>query len=357
MVPNLTSDLAGQLIDRLGGEEAYFNYTHEQLRAVAQLPERMTSSAMRAKLLNDAAKEQKFICSKSIEALYFRDSGYPTRLLECQDGPVMLYKIGDADFESRHIVGIVGTRHATSYGIEATTRIVRDLSDKLGDLIIISGLAYGIDVAAHKAALDCGVPTVAVTAHPLNTIYPADHRGVAVQMIKAGGALVTEYPTSSIVHRVNFLARNRIVAGLSDVLIVVESDFKGGAMVTAGLAGDYNRDVYAVPGRVVDRYSRGCNSLIARNKAKIFIDADDIIASMGWEPKETEGQQKELPLVNSPEEQAVIEYLVANPGARQPEIMVATGIPIGRLKDIMFNMEIDDKILNTAGGKYMALTT
>lgn len=357
MVRGLHAGLARHLLARIDTESAFFEMSYDALRAVGGLPERMADSAMRADLLRKAADEERFVRANDIEALYFAGSDYPTRLTECADGPTMLYKLGNADLESRHVVGIVGTRNATSYGVDTATKIVSELNDRLDSLVIVSGLAYGIDVAAHKAALSCNVPTVAVSAHPLNSIYPADHRGVAVKMIEAGGALVSEYPTSSVVHRNNFLERNRIIAGLCDVVIVVESDIKGGAMVTAHIAADYDREVYAVPGRLCDTRSRGCNFLIAKNRAAIYTDVDDLVESMGWHADKVAGQQKEMTFDLSPEEQTIIDYLVNNPGATQSEIMLATKISPSRLKDTLFNMEMCDMVMCMAGGKYTALTT
>lgn len=356
-IRQLHADTARQLLARIGTEERFFTASQQQLHSIANLPHRITDTQYRQTLLDNAAAEERFIKSNDIAPLYFNDEDYPTRLTQCNDAPVMLYKLGKADMDCRHCVAIVGTRHATPYGLNATARIVQELSQKLDGLLIISGLAYGIDVAAHKAALDAGVPTVAVCAHPLNTIYPADHRGVAVSMLERGGALVSEYPTCSIVHRANFLERNRIVAGLCDALIIVESDLKGGAMVTAKLAAEYDREVFALPGRMTDTYSRGCNALIAASRAHIFTDTDSMIETMNWSSRPAQGTQMELPLELSPAEQSVIDFLVANPGATINELIISTGLPMGQLKDVLFGLEMDDRIMSIAGGKYTAIPT
>lgn len=357
MVRNLNAELAGQLLTRVGDESSLFTKTSSELNAIGRLPDTLLSADYRNDLMRRAEIEERFVLSNDIQCRYFTDVTYPSRLSNCDDGPVMLYQLGCTDLESQHIVAVVGTRHATPYGVDVTSRIVHDLAERLDDLVIVSGLAYGIDVAAHKAALDAGVPTVAVVAHPLNTIYPADHRGVAVQMLRQGGALVSEYSTTDQVHRANFLARNRIVAGLADCTIVVESDTKGGSLVTAGLAQAYNREVFAVPGRLTDRYSRGCIDMISGNRAHIYTGADDLIAEMGWTKRAEAGEQLTMAVELSPHEEQIIEFLTRNPASRINDIMLATEIPAGQLKDLLFNMEMKDLVISMAGGKYSAITT
>lgn len=355
MIKNINSTLAGQLLARVGDEDALFSMSRSELSALGRLPGYLTDPAYRQQLLQRAQAEERFIMSNDIETLYFRGPCYPSRLSNCEDGPVMLYQIGQTNLEARHIVSIVGTRHATPHGIDITSRIVHELAERLDDLVIVSGLAYGIDVAAHKAALECGIPTVAIAAHPLNTIYPADHRGVAVKIIRQGGALVSEYSTSHEVHRANFLARNRIIAGISDVTIVVESDAKGGSLVTARMAMDYDREVFAVPGRLTDKYSRGTLNLISTDRAHIYVSADDFIDEMGWESRPVEGDQGTLKLELNPVETQILSYLTSNPASRVNDIMIGTGIPNGQLKDALFTMEMKDLIMSMPGGKYSAL--
>ena len=355
MLKNINLDIANQLLLHIGEEKALFTMEPSALSAIGRLPESITDENYRESLLKRAKEEERFIIANDIHPLYFSESVYPSRLLNCNDAPVMLYKLGDLNLDARHVISIVGTRRATHYGIEMTNRIVRQLADTLDDVIIVSGLAYGIDVAAHKAALDCNIPTVAVTAQPLNTIYPADHRGVAVKILREGGAILTEYSTSHEVHRANFLARNRIIAGLSDVTIVVESDSKGGSLVTAALAGEYDREVYAVPGRLTDKYSQGTLNLIASNRAHPYISVEDLISEMRWEPKPQVGEQQTLPIDMKPEEKMIYDFLMENPASRENEIMLATGIPAASLKDFLFGMELKDMIMSIAGGKYTAL--
>jgi DNA processing protein len=250
------------------------------------------------------------------------------------------------------MIAIVGTRHATAYGVEFVNRLVKNLAEQLDDLVIVSGLAYGIDIAAHRAALTEGVPTAAVLAHGLNTIYPADHRSAAKRIIGEGGMLITEYKSSSATHKGNFLARNRIVAGLCDAVIVVESDSRGGAMSTARIADAYNREVMAVPGRVSDTYSRGCNELIANRTASIIRDAEDVMNIMGWSAKPKAGTQKEMFADITPTEQKIIDYISANPDATVNEICVGLSMPYSQLSSELFEMEMKDQIIVLPGGKY-----
>ena len=271
---------------------------------------------------------------------------------------MVLYRLGKCDLNAKHVVSVVGTRRATAYGLRFTADLIAGLASRLDGLIVVSGLAYGIDVAAHRAALQADVPTVAVVAHGLRTLYPADHRDVARRIIDSGGAIVTEYVSDASVHRGNFLARNRIVAGLADALVLVESDARGGAMVTASIASAYNRDVFALPGRVTDRYSRGANALIQANKAVMLRDADDLIDAMNWQTKPQPGSQGTLDFAHdtepelSPEMEVIVEYMRKNPTATINDIASGLAIPYRLLSARMTEMEMDDIVTALPGGIY-----
>jgi DNA processing protein len=202
-----------------------------------------------------------------IKTLFLTEADYPQRLKNCNDSPVLLYYKGNADLNAEKIVAIVGTRKATTYGKEMTKKLVAELSAQ--DVLIVSGLAYGIDIASHTAALDNNLKTVGVLGHGLNTIYPSQHKAAAKKMVEQGG-LLTEYISSNEMHPSNFPNRNRIVAGISDAIVIVESGIKGGAVLTANIANSYNRDVFATPGRASDKLSAGCNFLIKTFKAKMI---------------------------------------------------------------------------------------
>ena len=255
--------------------------------------------------------------------------------------------------DSAHTVGIVGTRHATHYGIDFTRRLVADLARMIPGVCIVSGLAYGIDVTAHQAALDASAPTVGVLAHGLNMIYPAEHRSVAAKMVERGGALVTEYPSSSKIYKQNFLKRNRIVAALSDALVVVESDYRGGSLSTARIASLYNRDVFALPGRITDTYSRGTNSLIANSTAAVITSAEDLVKQMGWAAS-VAPEQPRLFTPLAPELQQLLDYIAANPQATANDLCVRLGISYATLSDRLFRLEMEEAITTLPGGRFAA---
>lgn len=350
---SLSPELAGAILDRTGSEEAFFSLSESQLSAVMGFSNRLFSSKLRDEALAKARKEAEFVESNSIRAVYFRDSGYPQRLLQCDDAPLMLYMLGNCDLNSRRIISIVGTRHATAYGNDFTSRFVEELALILPEKpVIVSGLAYGIDIAAHRAALKAGLPTIAVVAHGLNTIYPPVHRPTAVEMIRNGGALLTDYPSSATIHKGNFLARNRIVAGLADALVVSESASKGGALVTARLAAGYNRDVFALPGRTSDRYSAGCNALIADHIAALLTSAPDFAAQMRWPTVEATPAQPSLFEQLQPEEQAVIDLLTDRGEATLNDLTARIDIPTPRLMAMLIDLEFRSLILAIPGGRY-----
>lgn len=354
MIRGCNLGLASKMLSILESEETFFYLSDNDLRNTLNVKGSITSSSYRSELIEKAKREMDFIMRSGIKTLYFTDEVFPKRLLSCEDGPVMLYALGNANLNASKILSVVGTRRATAYGVEMTRCIVKDLADEYGDsILIVSGLAYGIDVASHRAALEAGIPTVAITAHPLNTIYPAQHRSVAVEMLKHNGGLVTEYPTCSVVHRSNFLQRNRIIAGIADATLVSESDEKGGSLVTASIAMAYNRDVFAIPGRITDTFSRGTNRLIAHNRAALVRDAGDIIDAMRWERKPREGDQATLNLELSPEQISCLECIRDNPDFTVNEISRTLGISYSALTNVLFELEMSDLIVTIPGNRYI----
>ncbi len=342
-----------RMMERVGGLRDFFTMPASHLRSLSGTSSTVFTDSYREALLADAEKEARFVRDNNIDTVFLTSGHYPHRLGSCDDAPVLIYRMGSCDLDSRHMVGVVGTRHATSYGIDFTTKLVRGLANKLDNLVIVSGLAYGIDVAAHREAIAAGIPTVGVLAHPLNTIYPSDHRSVAAQMASNGGALVTEYPTTALIHRSNFLERNRIVAGLCDCLVVVESDIKGGSLSTARIAMQYNRDVFAVPGRVNDRYSRGTNRLISINSASMITDADELIEKMMWTPEEKEKeQQPTLIRALTADEQIILDYINAHPDSTINEMCVNLGRSYSWVSSLLMQLELDDFIITLPGGRY-----
>ena len=348
---NITAGTARRFSDLGITPEDFFNSDSRRLSAITGLRENFFDNKRRRQALDSGRYEADFVRDNNIKALFAGDDSYPVRLAECDDAPAMLFVIGRAEPRPAHVVSVVGTRHCTSYGVDFTSRLVQDLADTLDEIVIISGLAYGIDICAHRAAVKAGIPTGAVFAHGLSTVYPADHRDEARRIVNSGGFLATEYVSNAPIHKGNFLARNRIVAGLADVTVIVESDTHGGAMTTARIAGAYNRDVMAVPGRTCDRYSRGCNALLARREATIIRSADDLIDLTGWATRPKAGSQQELPLM-TPQQTKIIEFITDNPTATVNELCIHIGLPVQHLKAILFEMEMSDMIVSIPGGRY-----
>lgn len=332
--------------------EAFFTFPASTLASMTGLKSSFFADSRRHEALEAARREADFIAANNIRAIYYTDADYPARLAECNDAPAMLFVLGKGSLEHRHTIAVVGTRHCTAYGLDFTRNLVENLAEALDDVLIVSGLAYGIDIAAHKAAMSAGAVTGAVFAHGLNTVYPSDHRDAARRIIGEGGFLATEYRTCEATHRGNFLARNRIVAGLADATVVVESDERGGAMSTASIASAYNREVFAVPGRVYDPVSRGCNALIARRQASILRNADDIIDFMNWARRPIAGEQSRFSFELDPTQQKVVDFIRSNPLATVNDICVALALPYSHISSLLFEMEMADILVSLPGGRY-----
>lgn len=301
-----------------------------------------------------ARKEVDFLEDSGVRPLWYTDPDFPQLLRECSDVPAMLYMLGTPPTSDQKLLAIVGTRHCTPYGRGFIEQLVADLAASVENLVIISGLALGADIAAHRAALKAGIPTGAVMAEGLNRVYPAEHRSDAVRIIRDGGFLLSSYLSSDPTHRGNFLARNRIVAGMTEATIIVESDLRGGAMSTARLANDYQREVLAVPGRVTDQYSRGCNELIAKNTARIVRDASDVLAATGWEAVRKEGTQLTLQPVLAPEQKAILQFLHRHPEATVNDLVVALDTPFQVVSSMLFELELEGFINSIPGGRYIS---
>ena len=275
-------ELAQRLLDVIPSERDFFALSDRELKSITGSRSKVWERVSRDEMLRKAEKELLFVEQKHVKVMYFTDSDFPQRLLNASDAPILLYTIGDCNLNAKHVISIVGTRRSTHYGASFCDSLVKDLSQLLdGELVIVSGLAYGTDINAHRAAIKYEIPNVGVQACGLNKIYPAEHRDDAAHIVKLGGAVVSDYTSQDPIHRGNFLARNRIIAALSDCTVVVESANKGGALVTANIAASYSRDVFAVPGRVTDEYSKGCNRLIMNNQAAAITCAEDAYSSTG----------------------------------------------------------------------------
>lgn len=337
-IKGLAVETASKLLEVVGSEERFFCLPEKELREKFGLHGEVATSKYRDALVEKAEKELAYIQDKGIAAYYFTEKGYPARLLVASDAPMLLYAKGECDLNAGYVVGVVGTRRATTYGLRQCRELVAGLKEALGEhVVIVSGLAYGIDVAAHLAAMEAGLPTVAVMAHGLDMIYPAQHRSIAVDIVRKGGAIVTEYGKQTRVHRSNFLARNRIIAGLSDCVVVVESASKGGALVTANIAQNYGRDVFAFPGRTDDAYSLGCNALIRKNVAALICNAGELIDMMGWE-RLSRPIEKSLFIELTEEEQKVVDSFreeIVNVN----ELCISANMMIHKLLSCLFELE------------------
>ena len=351
--------LIRELIETVGSAKELLENAANIGDIVPEASPRLRQLLCDSSLIELAEKEMEFIETKDIKLICFGDEAYPHRLIECADAPLVLHSLGNANLNARRIVSIVGTRHASEYGKALCENFVANLARFAPDTLIVSGLAYGIDVCAHRAALKAGLPTVGVLAHGLDRIYPGAHRATAKQMLENGG-LLTEFMSGTESLKPFFVQRNRIVAGLADATVVVESASKGGSLITASLALGYDRDCFAFPGRVNDQYSQGCNELVSRNRAALITSAYDFVEAMNWEvtttKKSGEDLQTELFPDLSPDESAVMNALRENSdGLQVNQMVVLLNIPINRLLPLLFEMEMKGLVKAVAGGCYRSM--
>lgn len=354
LLPNIGPVISRLLHDHCGSAEAVFREKKQLLAKIPGVGSKRIRKAFSEPVLDQAEQEVEFIRKHKVETLFYTDPAYPKKLNHCADAPVLLYHKGKADLNRHRYVGIVGTRSATSYGEEMTKQLIEGLQDM--DVVIVSGLAYGIDICAHEAALRAGMQTIGVMAHGLDRIYPQAHRTTASRMIKQGG-LLTEYPSGTNPDRENFPTRNRIVAGLCDAIVVVEASGKGGALITADLAIGYNRDVFAVPGRTMDAYSKGCNEYIRDNKAGLITSADDLIWMMGWRDEKEKKQatvQTQLFVDLNEDEQRIVGFLKEQGESGIDAISAAAALPFSRLANTLLQLELKG-IIHLRPGKRYAL--
>ncbi len=310
--------------------------------------------------LQRAEEELSFNQQHAVKTLCFADEGYPQRLRECSDAPLVLYYRGNADLNQRRVVSIVGTRHCTPYGQDVVRRFLSDLRLFCPDVLVVSGLAYGIDIQAHRQALHNGMPTVGVLAHGLDDLYPPRHRETAIEMLSHGG-LLTEFTTHTNADKKNFVRRNRIVAGMADACILVESAARGGGLITAEMARGYQREVFAVPGRWGDDYSEGCNNLIRDNGAQMCCSATDFVQAMGWttdaalRQAKAEGIERTCFPNLSPDEESIVAFLRQEGDLQINALSTATGLSIGNLTSLLFQLEMKGVLKTLAGGVYHLL--
>jgi len=344
---------AKNLLTSFVSPEAVFAASREQLLQIDGIGHQMASQILSTNALVLAEEQLKFLEKYRIEVLFYTDTRYPQRLKQCYDAPVLLYYRGTANLNHPRIVSIVGTRMATPYGLMLCGQLAETLQHY--DVLIVSGLAYGIDITAHRQSLLYGIPTVGVLGHGLDRLYPAAHRQTANEMLKNGG-LLTEFPLNTNPDKENFPKRNRIIAGIADVTIVVEAALKGGALITAEIAGSYSRDVYAFPGRTTNQYSQGCNFLIKTNRAGLINHPRDLAYYMGWDavaPKAA-GQQTMIALDLSVQESTVVELLKLSP-LRIDELALKAKIQQSKLAIHLLNLELKGIIITLPGKIYQLI--
>lgn len=354
-IPGLGLMGAYNLMRTLGSASAIFQQRKNLKELIPEVSDKLIKALDCPEAFQRAEEELIFAEKNQIQCLTLNDAAYPSRLRECEDAPLALFYRGNTSLNALRIVSIVGTRHATPYGEEICHSFVRDLADLCPDVLIVSGLAYGIDIQAHKAALQHGFPTIGVLAHGLDRIYPAAHRKTAVSMMDQGG-LLTEFMSGTNPDRQNFVKRNRIVAGMSDATIVIESAAKGGALITAELTESYHRDCFAFPGRTTDIYSKGCNELIRNNRASLILSAEDFVQAMGWNTSSNQAPQtvqRELfPDLNEEEKRIVCLLQQHSEGIQINLLVVEAYIPINQMSALLFELEMKGVIRALAGGVY-----
>lgn len=349
---NIGPASAKALVDHFGSAEDVFKASKTKWMKVPGIGQKKSETPDTVAALSRAEKELSYIEKNSIGAIFYTDDKFPKRLKNCYDAPVLLYAKGAADLNARRIISIVGTRNATEYGRQQCRQLIEELQQY--HVLIVSGLALGIDVTAHRECIKTGTPTIGVLGHGLDRMYPSQNRSIAEKMTESG-ALLTEYPSGTIPDRENFPQRNRIVAGMADATIVVEAGIKGGALITAEIANSYNRDVFAYPGRIGDQYSEGCNFLIRNNKASLLTGAADLAYMLGWDKTEDVKpvEQLMLPIDLSAEEQLIFDILLQH---KEPlaidDLTIKANKTTSQLAMNLLNMEIQGYVKSLPGKMY-----
>lgn len=341
LIPGIGSVTAKSLIAYTGSAEQVFREKEKTLRQIPGVGSVLAKNIMNAEVMTRAGREIEFLEKTGIKALFYLDDDYPQRLLGCSDAPVILFVKGNPFLNCTKVISIVGTRHATEYGRKIVDQFISVLAERGYRIMIVSGLAYGIDIQSHKSALRTGLPTVAVMGHGLETVYPSLHTAIATEMIENQGGLVTDFLSNSPIDRTNFLRRNRIIAGLSDATIVVESAKKGGALVTADIANSYNRDVFAFPGKVGDPYSEGCHFLIKSNRAVLIESVNDLEYVMNWSPAQSQPDAIQPCLFYdfTPDEKLLVDLLRAEGATAIDLICIKTALPMNKVSPTLLNLE------------------
>jgi DNA processing protein len=356
LIPGIGDINARKLVSHIGSVEGVFSESYRNLVKIPGIGTSLAKSVCGRSYLESAEKEVEYVTKNRIRTFFYLDNDYPYRLRQCEDSPVTFYFKGCCDLNSPKILSMVGTRKATILGKEICENLISNFAIRHPDLIIVSGLAYGIDIASHKAALANNLQTIGVLAHGFKTTYPSIHTSIAREIEHKGG-LITDFLSDALPERNNFIKRNRIIAGLSDATLVVESGIKGGALVTADIAGSYNRDVFAVPGRPGDQWSSGCNSLIKNNKASLVENAGDIECFLNWKPAGTKAPvQRTLFNELSEPEKLIYEEVNKNGEINIDQLCRTVDIPVYKLSSLLLQMEFNGLIKCYPGNLYRVVS-
>jgi DNA processing protein len=351
LVPNIGDVNAKALVNYFGSAEAIFHAAKKEIEAIDGIGKIRAHSIKNFQDFSRAEEEILFIEKYKITPLFITDKSYPQRLLNCYDSPPLLYYKGNADLNNSKIIAIVGTRNHNEYGKIICEKLIEDLVNE--DILIVSGLAFGIDSIAHKSSLKNNIKTVGVLAHGLDRVYPFQNTGLAKQMISCGG-LLTEFKSNTIPDKQNFPGRNRIVAGISDAIVVIESGLKGGSLITAELGNGYNKDVFAFPGRVSDSRSEGCNYLIKNNKAALVTGANDILENMGWKENKKPAikKQRELFIELTSEEKIIVDILQLQENIHIDELYLKSKLSSSAVAQALLMLEMQGVVSSLPGKMY-----
>ena len=349
-VNNLGDISAKKLISIVGSAEGIFKEKTSTLLKINGIGRFKLKELNESHLFDAAEEELDYINAKGISFSYFEDKGYPEYLKHCVDGPILFFHHGNIDLGRKRIISVVGTRNVTQHGRRFCEKFIEELSPL--SPVIVSGFAYGVDITAHKTAMKCGLQTIACLAHGFNQIYPKTHKRY-VNGVKRNGGFISEFWSSDSFDRNNFLKRNRIIAGISQATVVIESARKGGSLVTADIANSYNREVFAIPGRPEDLWSQGCNDLIKSQKAQLITNAAELIYLLGWELEEqaTQGKQARLFVELTKEEKKIYNYLFSKEKQTIDSIAIDCEIPTHKVASLLLNLELKG-VVQPLSGKY-----
>jgi DNA processing protein len=357
LIPKVGDQLAKKLLAFCGTPEAVFKEKKAVLEKIPNIGKTIANNIFSFKNFKIAEREIEYIFKNDIKTLFYMDADYPSRLKECYDAPIVLYSKGKIDYNQQRVISIVGTRNPTKYGRDITEKLVHDMADC--NILVVSGMAYGVDITAHKSAVQNDLQTVGVIAHGHGAMYPTAHRNFADKIVsKNQGNILTEYMSDVMPERENFPTRNRIVAGLADATIVVESKLSGGSLITAEIANAYTRDVFAFPGKSTDEFSAGCNKLIKTNKAALIDGADDIKYLMRWLQEDTQLSKQQLqvkipfPADLKDEEKGILNLLQKHKDLHIEHLMNTMQLNSSELAFLLLELEMKSLVKALPGKKY-----